>query len=140
MLRKFGIHFKPITRIATGFFFAALAMAYAAIVQHSKSFLHSHDESNWVLNLSRPAVIYTSPPCYKFPLAAECSGGGNTPNKVHVAVQTPGYLFIGLSEIFASITGLEYAFTKAPTAMKSFVSQPASPDSYCLKNLITVET
>ncbi|KAI9893342.1 MAG: peptide transporter ptr2 [Vezdaea aestivalis] len=96
-LRKMGILMRPITRITFGFFFASLAMAYAAIVQK---------------------LIYRSPPCYSFPSSDACESGGN---KVHVAVQTPAYLLIGLSEIFASITGLEYAFTKAPTSMKSFV-------------------
>ncbi|KAI9793648.1 MAG: peptide transporter ptr2 [Peltula sp. TS41687] len=96
-LRKMGIPFKPITRITLGFLVGSLAMAYAAIVQH---------------------LIYTSPPCYRFPSADSCETGGN---QVHVAVQTPAYLFIGLSEIFASVTGLEYAFTKAPPSMKSFV-------------------
>lgn len=41
-LRKVGIAFKPITRIAWGFFFASASMAYTAVVQH---------------------LIYTSPPC-----------------------------------------------------------------------------
>jgi POT family proton-dependent oligopeptide transporter len=95
-LRKIGIPFRPITRITWGFLFGALAMAYAAITQH---------------------IIYTSPPCYSAPLC----GNGETPNQVHVAVQTPAYFFIAVSEIFASITGLEYAFTKAPPSMKSFV-------------------
>jgi POT family proton-dependent oligopeptide transporter len=40
---------------------------------------------------------------------------------VHIAVQTPAYIFIGISEIFISVTGLEYAYTKAPPTMKSFV-------------------
>lgn len=98
-LRKMGIPFRPITRITMGFIFAALAMAYAAIVQH---------------------LIYAAGPCYKAPLA--CPAAHDTePNHVHVAVQTPAYFLIALSEIFASITGLEYAFTKAPPSMKAFV-------------------
>jgi len=100
LLRKWGMPFRPITRITMGFVFAALAMAYAAITQH---------------------LIYNAGPCYEFPLACDASDDGSIPNKIHVAVQTPAYLFIGLSEIFASITGLEYAFTKAPPSMKSFV-------------------
>ncbi|KAK9479121.1 POT family-domain-containing protein [Lipomyces japonicus] len=99
-LRKIGIPFKPISRIFMGFIFASIAMAYAAIVQH---------------------LIYQAGPCYEFPLSCAESANGNVPNDIHVAIQAPAYFFIALSEIFASITGLEYAYTKAPNSMKSFV-------------------
>lgn len=96
-LRKIGIPFRPVTRITWGFVFCALAMAYAAFVQH---------------------LIYFSPPCYDAPLVCNTS---HLPNQVHVVMQTPAYIFIAVSEIFASVTGLEYAYTKAPSSMKSFV-------------------
>lgn len=99
-MRKMGIAFKPVTRITWGFYFAALSMAYSAIVQH---------------------LIYRAGPCYDAPLACPASMDGTIPNAVHVAVQTPAYVLVAFSEIFASITGLEYAYTKSPPSMKSFI-------------------
>lgn len=89
-------------RITIGFGFAAVCMAYAAIVQH---------------------LVYSAGPCYEAPgkCPAGMDGDSPLPNNVHIAVQTPAYVFIGLAEIFISVTGLEYAYTKAPPSMKSFV-------------------
>ncbi|CRK20037.1 hypothetical protein BN1723_017821 [Verticillium longisporum] len=39
-----------------------------------------------------------------------------------VWIQTPCYILIALSEVLASITGLEYAFTKAPRNMRGLVT------------------
>ncbi|KMU77334.1 peptide transport protein PTR2 [Coccidioides immitis RMSCC 3703] len=101
-LRKRHIEFQPITRITVGFLVASLAMMYAAIVQH---------------------MIYSAPPCYEYPLCELSKiDGVKQGNDVHIAIQAPAYIFIGLAEVFLSVTGLEYAYMKAPERLKSFVS------------------
>jgi POT family proton-dependent oligopeptide transporter len=98
MLRRLRISFPPATRIALGFLLEAMAMGFAAGVQH---------------------YIYTSAPCYDHPRACPASPHGSLPNSVSVALQIPVYVFEGLGEIFSNPAMYEYAFTKAPLSMKA---------------------
>ncbi|KAI7892110.1 POT family-domain-containing protein [Mucor mucedo] len=43
------------------------------------------------------------------------------PDLISAGYQIPSYVFTAFAEIFASITGLEYAYKKAPESMKSIV-------------------
>ncbi|KAI9272742.1 POT family-domain-containing protein [Phascolomyces articulosus] len=90
-LRRLGIHMRPIFRISLGFFFGAVSMGYTAGIQ---------------------SMIYKSPPYYDHPEGQ---------NQISAAYQIPSYVFIAISEIFCSITGMEYAYKKAPQSMKSIV-------------------
>ncbi|KAJ3505854.1 hypothetical protein NLJ89_g7195 [Agrocybe chaxingu] len=100
-LRRKGINFTPIKRIFTGFIVAGLAMLYAAVLQH---------------------FIFQKSPCHdNEPSACMTPDEVQLPADINVWIVSGPYIMVGLSEIFASITSLEYAFTKAPVRMKSVV-------------------
>ncbi|KAJ5062757.1 POT family-domain-containing protein [Bipolaris maydis] len=84
LLRKNKINFSPVLRMTAGFLLAAIAMAYASVLQY---------------------YIYKSPK-----------------NSIHVWIQAPAYVLVAFSEAFVIITGLELAYTKAPTSLRSLVS------------------
>ena len=92
-LRKRGIRFTPIKKITAGFILGAFAMVWAAVLQH-----YIYKTSGYYEN---PTDDYKSP--------------------ISVWAVTGVYVLIAISEIFASVTTLEYAFTKAPKNMRSLV-------------------
>ncbi|KAH7918188.1 PTR2-domain-containing protein [Leucogyrophana mollusca] len=95
-----GLKFTALKKIAWGFYTAAASMIWAAVIQY---------------------YVYKTNPCGKY--AATCVDSEKNPlvSPINVWAQTGSYVLIAFSEIFASITGLEYAFTKAPRNMRSLV-------------------
>lgn len=69
-------------------------------------------------------MIWASVVQYYIYKTSPCGYHANTCDEaspLNVWIQTGSYVLVGFSEIFASITGLEYAFTKAPHNMRSLV-------------------
>lgn len=99
-LQRNGIRFSPIKKITAGFFTCTAAMIWAAVLQH---------------------YLYQTNPCGHHASTCEDADGNVLTSPLNVWAQTGSYVLIALSEIFASITGLEYAFTKAPKNMRSLV-------------------
>ncbi|SJL03952.1 probable PTR2-Di-and tripeptide permease [Armillaria ostoyae] len=99
-LKRAGINFSALKKITGGFLTAAAAMIWAVVVQH---------------------YIYKTNPCGKSASTCEDADGNALVSPLNVWIQTGSYVLIAFSEILASITGLEYAFTKAPKNMRSLV-------------------
>ena len=99
-LRRAGINFSPLKRITLGFYTGAAAMVWTAVVQH---------------------FIYKRNPCGYHVATCQDADGNPITSDLNVWIQTGSYVLIAFSEIFASITGLEYAFMKAPKNMRSLV-------------------
>ncbi|KAJ4291134.1 hypothetical protein N0V90_010332 [Kalmusia sp. IMI 367209] len=94
-LSRFNINFSPTRRICAGFASAATGMAITAIIQYA---------------------IYRESTCGSS--TAQCSVSAS---KLSVWVQLPVYLLLANSEILAVVTGIEYAYSHAPTNMRSVV-------------------
>ena len=107
-LRRIGFKMRPITRIVIGFWLGAVAMAYCAVIQVCASV-----ESC----LTRQHFLYRAGPYYD-----KVDEGQK--NDFSLFWQIPAFILIAFSEIFSSITGLEYAYLKAPSSMKSLGTNP----------------
>ncbi|KAF5023970.1 hypothetical protein F66182_3974 [Fusarium sp. NRRL 66182] len=104
-LRKAGIRFTPIKKITAGFFTGAAAMIWAAVVQH-----YIYEKSECGMYASGMVFSEVAGEEVQCPEVA-----------INVWAQTGSYVLIALAEVFASITSLEYAFSKAPKNMRSMV-------------------
>ncbi|KAF4125511.1 proton-dependent oligopeptide transporter, POT family [Geosmithia morbida] len=130
-LRKAGIAFTPIKRMAAGFFFSAASMVAAAVMQYY--IYKTNPDCGWHIN----------------------DGKDCAPSPINVWAQCLPYILVGLSEIFTNVTSYEYAFSKAPENMKSLVMSvnlfmsaisaaigqaftPLSGDPYLVWNYTTV--
>ncbi|KAJ3575012.1 hypothetical protein NP233_g1374 [Leucocoprinus birnbaumii] len=99
-LRRMKINFSALKKMTGGFLTSSMGMVWAAVVQH---------------------YIYKTNPCHYSAATCKDADGNALVSPLNVWIQSGSYVLIAFGEIFASITGLEYAFTKAPKNMRSLV-------------------
>ncbi|KAF9965948.1 peptide transporter ptr2 [Mortierella alpina] len=109
LLRKAGFRLGPIMRIVIGFTIVSFCFIYVTVLQH---FLYKsgpyYDFTGKDPN--DPSAVIAIPPKI-----------GDRINSLSIYTQLPAYITIGISEIFASATGLEFAFKSAAPELKSVV-------------------
>lgn len=103
--RKAGIKITPIRKITTGFYVGCAAMVWAAVTQYYiyKKSVCGYNASGEMFSEELGEMV-------------QCP-----PVDISVWAQTGSYVLIALAEVYASITSLEYAYSKAPKNMRSMV-------------------
>ncbi|KAG0046928.1 peptide transporter ptr2 [Gryganskiella cystojenkinii] len=107
LLRKAGFKLGPVNRIIIGFSIVTFCFVYVTVLQH---------------------LLYRSGPYYNFSGKDPQGNPVTIPKDIALVIndltiwtQIPAYILIGISEIFASATGLEFAFRSAAPELKSVV-------------------
>lgn len=103
MLDRMKIPFTPIKRIVVGFIIASFAMTWSAVLQH---YIYQTNDCG---NNVGDHIIKNG---------IECK---DTYSNLSVWVQAGSYIFMALSELFASVTSMEIAVLMAPNNMRSTV-------------------
>ncbi|KAK7474443.1 hypothetical protein BaRGS_00034326 [Batillaria attramentaria] len=93
-------------RILTGMVFAMLAMVIAGVVEYKRleAFWPSHDQ-----------------PCLNHSINQSIGGSVFYAADMSVLWQIPQYVLIGISEVFTSVAGLQFAVSVAPASMKGII-------------------
>ncbi|KAJ7772205.1 peptide transporter PTR2A [Mycena metata] len=120
-LQRRGIKFTALKRITAGFLTGSAAMVWAAVLQYN-IYQVSMPNYFYIKLLHAIKSVQTNPCHYAAATCADADNGQQPRvSPINVWIQAPAYFLIAISEIFASITGFEYAFTKAPANMRSLV-------------------
>jgi POT family proton-dependent oligopeptide transporter len=98
-MERLGIKMTPLRRMTIGMFIAAVSFAVVALIQASIADSAVITEG---LHFSPYLAVLPEP-------------------TVSVMWQIAPYFIITLAEVMVSITGLEFAYTQAPTSMKSII-------------------
>ncbi|ORY07110.1 PTR2-domain-containing protein [Basidiobolus meristosporus CBS 931.73] len=101
ILRRMGCRLGPITRITIGFTIATFTFVYVTVLQHQ---------------------VYSTGPYYDFTDLSSLPPGKEPVNNISIWWQVIPFIGIAISEIFASVTGLEFAFRQAAPELKSVVT------------------
>lgn len=91
-----GLRMRPVARMAGGMVLAIISFLMAAALQ-----FHMERVGTFTANPADPTALVCVDNC------------------VHILWQIPQYLLITCAEVMLSVTGLEFAYSQAPTTMKS---------------------
>lgn len=99
LLRYCGIRFTPLRRIGVGMVLAAASMVVAGVVEKKR-------RNVWDSGFSLNQTVF---------------GENVSASDLNIFLQVPQFMLIGSSEVLASITGLEFAYSQAPSCFKGLV-------------------